>query len=954
MYGAKATSTIINTVARQGVLTKQLTAPKSAAFLTQLPTRHVSAGKISYTTTSRSTHFSQKSVQHNQENQQQQQQQLDESLILQGQLRTAWKHKRPPLTDPAQVDGRILQAAKENDLHTVISTFTQGKSLSGAPLSSQTYEAVIEAYGKLRRQNQPLTPMMDAYRQMIASGARPSSHTYALLIRSLCTRDSEVQKTVGMLRRQMARTGNAVDNLSDLENEKNMEQALDLFEKAVKEKCTQDFDVDLYNRMLQNLSFKGNTERGIYILKHLEGDGNAKPNGVTFATLLSLFGVAGDLPAVRECFLEYKSLERELPSHDPAYVYNALVSAYVNAGDLDGALNIVQNVMTNDGIKVSIVPYNKIFRRACVDNKLDLVESILAALENDSKLPKPNGSTYAVVLSAYARKKDFDKAAQVYSKLLKCDISKEYGHLADYAYACIGNNKPEIAIQVVQDMVTHGLRLDLTLCQKLFASFVNNGKLEDAISSYQKTMDAYAQTHFVDKSSPIASLGLELALKCTNLKQALEVLEILKKYSVGPNPVVSSTIYNMYKKAKSNSTEWETISKDLSPLSFTVLYDAIFRKQSIPDDFCKTAFELLEDMLSLGISPTPSLYIRVLARMQKYGVPAEYEERWNRLFGPYIPPLPENINSQQDTESSNTSDNMNNSTQESSTNKIEPINKVTVESEMLSGKALSKALEGKYDEAIDILQNQIIQKGHIPSPDVIRDIIQVCTKYKDLGAINKIYSTVIESVQKLEHHTRQRGLHTIYNAMLVSNARLSSIDQAKAFYSKIRDLNMYPTGDAYGCLLQHLQPNDSEDSMDNLAADAMTIYEEAKKNKVEPTVYMYNVILSKLAKAQRLDSVLTLFNEMRQVGIVPNSVTYGSVISACVRCQNEELAVKYFNEMTVSPGYKPRAGPFTLMIQFYMQNQNREMALYYYNLAKQQRLNISDQVHGMFQQEMSQ
>ncbi|CEG81915.1 hypothetical protein RMATCC62417_16056 [Rhizopus microsporus] len=117
---------------------------------------------------------------------------------------------------------------------------------------------------------------------------------------------------------------------------------------------------------------------------------------------------------------------------------------------------------------------------------------------------------------------------------------------------------------------------------------------------------------------------------------------------------------------------------------------------------------------------------------------------------------------------------------------------------------------------------------------------------------------------------------------------------------------------------------------------------------------MYNVILSKLAKAQRLDSVLTLFNEMRQVGIVPNSVTYGSVISACVRCQNEELAVKYFNEMTVSPGYKPRAGPFTLMIQFYMQNQNREKALYYYNLAKQQRLNISDQVHGMFQQETSQ
>ncbi|KAG0738788.1 hypothetical protein G6F29_010648 [Rhizopus arrhizus] len=945
MYGAKATSAIFNTVARQGVLTKQLTAPKSTAFLSQIPARHVS-GKISYTTTSRSTQFSQKSAQHNQE-----QQTLDDNshASLHPSLRTGpWttvgSHAGKTLLDPAQIDVRILQAAKEKNSRAVISTFVQGRSSGDLALSTQTYEAVIEAYGKLRKHNQPLTPMMEAYKHMVASGVRPSSQTYALLIRSLCTRDSEVQRTMGMLRRQVARTGNAVDSLVDLENEKNMEQALALFEQAVNEKCTQDFDVDLYNRMLQNLSFKGNTESGIYILQQLEGAGHAKPNGVTFATLLAMFGVAGDLPAVRECFMEYISLKNKLPSHDPAYVYNALVSAYVDAGDLDGALNIVQNVMVRDKVNVSILPYNKIFRRACYDGKMDVAESLLQKLESDPSLPKPNGSTYAAILSAYIRANDLESASKIYERLLKQDISKEYGHMADYAYACTSNNQPDVALKVIQDMVQGGLKLDATLGEKVVENFISNGKINEAIQSYHTVMDLYARDHFVDKNSSLSVFGLDFTARCNDLGQALDVLEILRKYSVGPNPVVSDALLNMYKETKTNPDQWDQISKRLSKMTFSVLYDAVFRRQSVPEEFCKTSLELLNDMHAVGILPTPSLYIRVLTRMKKYGAATEYEARWKEEFAPH---LNASDNSPQPTESHISSSQ---DTPETASVSANSPPRMTVESDMLSGKALAKTLEGDYEKAISILKHDIINNGSIPTPDAIRDMIQGCTKAGRLDVVSEIYDTAIGSIKRLEKHNKQRALSTIYNAMLIAHARLSGLESAKVFYDEIRRIGAFPTGDAYGTLLQHSPHTDNED-----CTEALAIYDEAKKNKVAPSVFFYNVVISKLAKARRLDDVLKMFEEMRQVGISPNSVTYSTVISAALRCGQDELAVQYFKEMSASPRYRPRPGPYASLIQFYAQQKpDKEKAFHYYHLAKQHKLKLPDHTEIMLKENIEQ
>ncbi|GAA5805495.1 hypothetical protein EDC94DRAFT_603560 [Helicostylum pulchrum] len=952
MYGVKGTSTILNTVARQGVLTKQLTAPKSTAFLANLPARQVSAGKLSYTTT-RSTQFSQKPI-----NQQDQSDTSTPSPLAHFPAQHSWttvgsstlkkspKFKSIESTklEPAQIDIRILEAAKNKNSRAVIDAFIQGKSAAGntpPALSTQTYEAVIAAYGRIRKINQPITPLLNAYQDMVSSGVSPSSHTYALLIRTLCNRDTEVQKTVNMLRRRIARTGTAVPNLGDLENENNIEKALALFSKAVKEQRTQDFDIELYNKLLRGLSFKGNTEDGLFIYEHLESARNANPNGATFATLMSLFGAAGDLGAVRECFREYKLMKNALPEHDPAYVYNALVYAHVSAGDLPGALDIVENMMVKDQVDISILPYNKIVRRACHDGQLETAETVLSKLESDASLPKPDANTYGIILSAYCNNLNLDKASEIYRNLLNHDLSKQYGHLADYAYACTKNHRPDEAFKVVQDMASRGLELNANLCQKVVMSYVDENRIDDAVTALKSVVEIHVRNNYLDQKSPVSSLALDLTVKCKNLTSALSILQMMNTYAVRPTAAVSDAVLKMYEEAKANPDQWQKVSSAMSDRTFVTLYEAAFRRESLPDTFCKVALELLHDMNSLNISPSASLYVRVLARMKKYKA-TEYEARWKEALAPYMAVIQDQINTT----------NIAVKNEQAAESKVggekfekEPVVETVmdVESDLLSGAAVEACLNGKFEDAIEILDNKIVKQGKVPTPEAVREMIQACTKAGRLETAEDIYKTISESMELLNGHRKMRGNNIIFNSMLVAHARNGDLNSAKMYYDKLRKLDLYPDGDAYGSLLSCTSNSTTDES-----TDALAIYEEVKKHNVRPTVYLYNVIISKLAKCRKIEPVLHLFDEMKQVGVTPNSITYASVISACIRCSSESRAARYFQEMINLPKYQPRIGAYNSMIQFYVQQRpNREKALEYYNLSKQFNLKPSQHTYKL-------
>ncbi|CAO3620353.1 unnamed protein product [Cunninghamella echinulata] len=774
---------------------------------------------------------------------------------------------------------------------------------------------------------------------MVNHGIRPTSETYAILIKNLCARDSEVNRASNVLRRQMdinsaasenqvALTSTTVNslnkagsNLQALESERNLQKAIAVFEHAVQEKSTQAFDLELYNNLLRGLSYVGNTQDGLFIYEQLEND-RLRPNETTFAMLMSMFGTAGDLKSVGECFKEYKSIHRALPQHDPSYVYNALVFAHVNAGDLNGALKIIEQTMVKDKVPITISPYNRIFYRACLDGNMELVTELLEKLKTNDQLPNPDANTYGLLLSTYSKMMNLDKANEAYKELLNLSLNRQYGHISEYVNACIASNQRDYALDVMRQMTSHGLELDANLCCKIVNAYVESGDYIKSADVVKEMILLHGKSNFINYNSPLVTAAFTIADQSNHLISSLDILRVLNNYSIRLPPKLSTTILDMYEKTKKDSITWKEFIDYSNTRTYFTLYEAAFKAPLSADQFSKLAFELLEDMHQHNIGSNSSIYIRVYTRMGKLGRPQD-EAKWKQLFTSYYPAIQEQLDQLPSI--------TNNLEKESKGNNNNKDNSDFAARDLLSGEALGAALHGHFDKAIAIMKEKIIEKGMVPTPEAVRDMIQSANKLGKLDVTTAIYNLVNKPFQQLEAGQRHHALHILNNNMLIAHARQSDLTTAKVFYDKLRASGTYPDADAYACLLTCAVNDTTDESL-----DAMVIYEEAKRHDVKPTVYFYNVIISQLAKCRKLEPALLLFNEMQELGISPNTVTYSSVISACIRCSSEHRAVHYFNEMIQLPRYQPRIGVYNSMIQYYVQQKNdREKALeYYYKLKK--------------------
>ncbi|KAI9029887.1 hypothetical protein CLU79DRAFT_733002 [Phycomyces nitens] len=919
MYGAKGTSTILNTVTRQGVIAKQLTganaAPKASTFLSSISSRNVTAAKLPYTTRA-SAQYKQTSSDSNENN------------------TSTFQPAKPWITKRAKPQTRFRQNLSTNDKHTslettlitreqtpreVIDAFVASKDTK-AKIPPQTYEAVLNAYSRIQAPNLPLVPMMNVYSEMIAKNIKPSSRSYTLLINSLCMRDSEVNKLLGILNRQSARNGAPVAGIEELKSEKNVEQALVLFDRAIAENATGSFKVETYNRLLYTLSLHDRTADGMYIYEQLEQNHRIRPDSNTFVALMLLFGGAKKMPAVMECFSEYKLVKDQLPEHDPTQVYNSLCYAYVRGDDIPMALDVLENIMVNDGIGATITPYNKVIRSMCRQGQLESAVDLVKKLSTVPTLPDPDTDTYSNLLSGYCEVNDIEHAGEMYKKVMETDISRQFGHLADYVYLCVKKEQPEQAYNVVKEICGRGILLDANMTRVVVNGFIAKGDQTRTVEVLNELFEIYSNSHYVKPNSPFFGILWNTFQACPDIVTANSVMNMAEKFHAGLVAPEARHYIALYLKAKDNNETWEAFSKIADSTVYSRLFNAAFSTEETIDVFSEQVLTFLEDMNKFGIKPEVSLDLRVAMRFKKNN-DKENLARWQEAMVPYKESFEEEIASKSKTE-----------VVEGSAQT--PDSRVTLTADILSGKALEAAIENRPAEALRILEEDIIKTGQIPTPEAVRDMIQYATKKDNIELAKKIYEITQAPFQRLSKNSYFRLTQTINNAMMIAYARSKNFPMAKKFYNDIRMHHGFPNADAYGAYLVCI----CENSLDEFA-EAMSIYEEAKKNGVRLTVFFYNVMISKLAKCRKGDAALGLFDEMKSFGITPNSITYASIVSACIRCSFEASAVKYFNEMLRAPRYLPRIGVFNSMIQFYVQqNPNREKALEYFRLLNQNML----------------
>ncbi|KAK4514647.1 uncharacterized protein ATC70_002248 [Mucor velutinosus] len=882
-------------------------------------------------------------------------------------------HKKK-ISSTYEYNNRILTAKRNGNIRVVMSEFISMKKNS-VQMTHHTYNLVLEAHAILRREGTPLTAMLKIYNEMIQAQIQPNTYTFILMIRTLCKRDVEVQKTVAMLKRQSARIGHDNEDVGLLEAERNLDKALAIFHYAVSDGVSANtFEVEIFNQLLRVLSHYGDTSDANFVYSQLEQSAvQAKPNSATYAALINLFGRAGDINMALYYYNVYTQVKETLGPHDTSYIFNALVDCHLKCGLLNGALHVVEHDMVEHGIKLTCIPYNSIIRHYCAHGQMSEAEALVDRLiqghqQESDKYPYPDASSYGPILSAYCQANEWEAATRIYDALRKTNISKAYGNLANYALLCLTHHDRDKALCVIEDMTKANLEPDPVLAERIITSFAQAEEVVQAIGALHTLQQSMSPRSLSKGFHHIIDGALEVVLHSTSMRQVLQVMQIVmplvhthsnpssqtNSHTTVPSAyeIMSKTLIDSYFDRAKDSQHLLTLA------DFQLLFDAAFVLYAHEESTAQssalgdTVLQFLQDMLASDITVPADLYHSVLIELQRHGDLVS-ESRWKSAFEQSLPLVDvtaytaSSRHAQDEDEddiiieiAEETEQEQAHARASTTATTIAAANAVSTPSraEIISNEVLKAIINGNCRGAIRIFEDRIICRGLIPTPEVMRDVIALAGKQGDIQTALTMYNNAIYAFKDIaDIQTKDEAIYMATNSLLIGYAQKGDMDKAKVYYDRIKAMGHYPDSNGYASLLLG-----SAKCATDEATDALAIYDEAKRHHVKPTTFFYNVIISKLAKARKLDSALCLFDEMRLFKIPANSITYGAIISASVRSGSESQSRRLFGEMLSSPSYQPRVGPFNNMMQFYVrQHPNRERVLEYFSELRRRHIKPS-------------
>ncbi|KAF9059767.1 hypothetical protein BDP27DRAFT_448259 [Rhodocollybia butyracea] len=227
----------------------------------------------------------------------------------------------------------------------------------------------------------------------------------------------------------------------------------------------------------------------------------------------------------------------------------------------------------------------------------------------------------------------------------------------------------------------------------------------------------------------------------------------------------------------------------------------------------------------------------------------------------------------------------------------------------------------------DVFYRNLSQANKVPSPYTLSRMCQTFGRSKDIPKVKFLYSVAQSLLATMEHDKQMQSeaWFLIEDGMIIAMAQAGEVDAAHVHRRRILQQGGAPSADAYGGLILNVKETTDDTS------NAMTLFNESQMLGVVPNHYLYNNIISKLAKARKADAALELFGKMKMSGPMPSSITYGAVLGACARVGDATSAEALFEEMARAPDFKPKIPPFNTMMQLYTTTKpNRDRVLFYY------------------------
>lgn len=827
---------------------------------------------------------------------------------------------------------QLAQSINSASIPSVVASY-QLLQTNNVPISTDVYENILSFLSSnILKDNsaQNLTNILSIYMDMASKRLPPTNKIYSAVISSLIAlAEYTVQhkeKSLAYYRLPQRHRKSALASILASQRKGDSsaslyKAALDIFDASNSVK-PQKYTTKIYNNIINGLVSPGSSPMLYSITRMLEIN-NCTLTADILISLIKGYGRHGDVKAAVESYKHYKALSGSLVDRKEYEVYAALIGAYFDTGSPESGLIFLNKVLETSPKPMALeLLISEVIEGYCRIGDYRSAVAWIERHENNPKYPSVNAKSLAVLLSASSDAGDIQTCKSLFDSLSsnknlpasELDVSR-----SDFIALCVKCGNTDLLLGAIKESQLRGGVWDLSTVLFAVKYLVQAGQISLALETFQLQGHRY--------------------------------LEYLRESSLEANGQTVDAVNTLVKELQvSNNLNVNT--------ALTLMESDLFDAQVFSDvngggiSCIKAIWDAQTDgTLDVILSDSPYSIVNIVNTHLKW---IQASGANNSLGGLAIPtPLLNSLKSHFSgliqslitispaLESSfkddisyaldvlgaeDTAVVWSSFCDRILTRVVVPADFAPIAWDLNATKEISVAAETSLSEAMDLF-NASMSRGDIVKSDAYVSLIEAATLAKDEQLIKDIYKTALSTLPHPSEHPDALDAWVPLHQAVVRSANVA-YNIANAAYDHLTSLGAYPDATGYGQLISNAPSSSSHDE----AADAIWMLKEAKTNHVVLNTFLYNVVLSKLARARRLKEAISIFKEMGATFTKKNSVTYGTMINACCRSGDEGSAKALFDEMEAAPGYTPKIAPFNIMLQFYVHSKgDRKSALQMYN-----------------------
>ncbi|KAJ7233774.1 hypothetical protein C8J57DRAFT_1381560 [Mycena rebaudengoi] len=814
---------------------------------------------------------------------------------------------------------RALVANDPGEVAQVVRSLTESVTRP----SVREYNFALEALRETRRPGEPLIMLMQTYNSMLQHALLPNLRTYFELISAITERDHEIATTITALETRSRRGQSSptdAQRINHLRAENTFDSAMKLFETVNMSEGRNKVPLYIYVALLRSCANHARPDAALHVLTALEQRTDIKPIASVYKHMIRAYTSPTGIDNAETIFNEFVArsaagqVDWKVAYDDPngprrqhLQVWNQMIEAYFRTGSPEKAVGLFEQMMNS--------PAPAAFSAADV--------------------PHPASSTYTGVIAGFIQSGDVETALVWFDRLLAQKESPRQPY--------------ESSLQVLRPDICalkDGLRVRDTDRDMVYLA--NIRRLADLTDEQVLETGAFLLQHVLVKNMDIPRMLRplwEIYVDRGMLQAAASMVESVSVYRViNTVPPCVALIRRVFDRAQGKPIAWEDALR-LMRLAraqeiHVITEQSVLVLHSYANDPAGAAVEqeivamgrpegynfqgliaLLEDMARRDGTPDlqsmpPKLVRRIIKSIfVKHGT-EELRAVFTRLGPSFISVLDDPQRTIAALESAATSESGGSDMPEPGT-QVEMEVPPPPQQKLYMDKMLSRSIEevllnapmdnAAVNRAYGIFRDGLTRE-RAPTAFVLGKLIQTLGRQYEMDKLAG-RRTLLEADKQVQ----SSAWFTIENSMIIALAHAGDLESAHVHRMRILELGGAPTADAYGALILYVK--DTTDDTSN----AMALFQEAQVHRVVLNQYLYNNIISKLAKARKADYALEF------------SITYGAVIGACARVGDVTSAENLFAEMMHAPNYKPRIPPFNTMMQLYTTTKpNRERAVFFY------------------------